>query len=242
VVSIFVNPTQFGPAEDLDQYPRTFETDAALCQEWGADAIFAPGTGEIYPMEQRTWVTVEGLTAPLCGRSRPRHFRGVTTVVSKLFHIVEPDVAVFGQKDAQQALVIRKMVEQLDMPVEITVAGIARENDGLALSSRNRYLDEDGRRRAAAINAALRSGLTLIEVGERDPHSVCLAVERDLRVSGVDEVEYVELLDATDLSTLAAVDRKVILAVAARIGGTRLIDNIVVEIAEDGSVREALLF
>jgi pantoate--beta-alanine ligase len=242
IVSIFVNPTQFGPGEDLGNYPRTMDADLALCREWGVDAVFAPGADEIYPSRQRSWVEVEGLTEPLCGRGRPGHFRGVTTVVAKLFNIVEPDVAVFGQKDAQQALVIREMTRQLDMPVELTLAPIAREPDGLALSSRNRYLDGERRPKAASIYRALRGALERVARGESDPAALVSAVEGGILAGGFDSVEYVEILDAADLSPLASVEGKVILAVAARLGATRLIDNVVFRVGSDGTVEERALF
>jgi pantoate--beta-alanine ligase len=242
VVSIFVNPTQFGPGEDLGRYPRTMDADLALCREWGVDAVFAPGADEIYPSKQRSWVEVEALTEPLCGRGRPGHFRGVATVVAKLFNIVQPDVAVFGQKDAQQALVIREMTRQLDMPVELALAPTAREANGLARSSRNRYLTAEQRPKAAAVHRALRGAVERVAAGERDPASLAASVVRDIINGGFDSVEYAEVLGAADLSPLASVEGKVILAVAARLGPTRLIDNVVFRVGPDGSVGEETLF
>ena len=244
VVSIFVNPAQFAPGEDLDEYPRPLESDLASCRNWDTDAVFAPSAEAMYPSgrPQRTWVKVEGLTETLCGRGRTGHFQGVTTVVAKLLNIVQPDVAVFGQKDAQQALVIREMVTQLDLPVELRLAQIARASDGLARSSRNVYLKGEERPRAASIYRALRLALEAVRVGEREPASLTAAIERQMRDGGIEEIEYVEVLDATDLSPLDTVDGKVILAVAVRIGKTRLIDNVVFRVGGGGSVAEELLF
>lgn len=242
IVSIFVNPTQFAPGEDIDRYPRTLAADLDLCREWGADAVFTPVVEDVYPSKQRTWVTVDELTEPLCGRTRPGHFVGVTTVVAKLFNIVQPDAAVFGQKDAQQALVIREMTVQLDIPVRLHLAAIAREDDGLARSSRNAYLDADERRRASSINGALVEAAKSIQAGERDPAAVAAVAIRHMNEGGVDEVEYAELRGADDLCALDTIEGKVILAVAARVGGTRLIDNVVLDVAGDGSVAQAMLY
>ena len=242
VISIFVNPTQFGPGEDLDKYPRTLEADLALCEEWGCDAVFTPSAETMYPVEQTAWVDVEGLTEPLCGRSRPGHFRGVTTVVSKLFNVVQPDFAVFGQKDAQQALVIREMVRQLNMPVEVMAAPTAREADGLALSSRNQYLGEADRVRAASVYAALQRARERISAGERDPAVLARGVVADLSAAGFDRVEYVEILKIEDLSPLATIEGRVIIAVAAYMGSTRLIDNVVLDVTPDGAAEETALF
>ena len=164
-VSIFVNPTQFGPNEDFSKYPRSFERDCELLEAEAVDLLFAPSVEEMYPQGAVTFVTVEGLSGKLCGRSRPTHFRGVTTVVSKLFHIIEPSVALFGQKDAAQAVIIRKMVRDLDLPVEIVVCPIVREADGLAMSSRNAYLDAEQRRAATVLHRALMQVQTLAEKG-----------------------------------------------------------------------------
>jgi pantoate--beta-alanine ligase len=240
VVSIFLNPTQFGPGEDLDNYPSTLDEDLELCARCGCDVVFTPNRAEIYPEEQFTWVDVEGLTGPLCGRTRKGHFRGVATVVAKLFNIVGPDVAVFGQKDAQQALVIRAMIEQLNLPVDIRLSPIVREADGLACSSRNRHLSADERRRAAGIHAALEAGVESLRAGARDPAAVCAAVRGRLAHGGINAVEYVELLDVKGLKPIAEIVGRVILAVAARIGTTRLIDNRVVEVGS--RVEEVPLF
>jgi pantoate--beta-alanine ligase len=227
VVSIFVNPTQFSPGEDLSRYPRPLELDLERCRAWGCDVAFTPDDRALYPAPQRVWVEVEGLTGVLCGETRPGHFRGVATVVSKLFHIVEPDIAIFGQKDAQQALVIREMVRQLDMGVELRLASTVRESDGLAMSSRNAYLDAGARRRATAISGALVRAGERIRAGERDPRRIESQALEDLGAGGVGDVEYVRVLAAADLSPLDAIEGRVILAIAARVGGARLIDNMV---------------
>jgi pantoate--beta-alanine ligase len=241
VVSIFVNPTQFGPTEDLDAYPVTPEKDLKRCREWGCDAVFLPEVSEIYPSEQHVWIDVGRIAEPMCGATRPGHFRGVATVVAKLFQIVGPDIAVFGQKDAQQALVIREMVEQLNMPVRLVLSPVVREDDGLALSSRNRYLSAADRARASGLYEALSEGRASLEKGERDPAVVCDRVRRRLAERGIADVEYVEHLTAQDLTSISPVRGRVVLASAVRVGTTRLIDNIVLEVGASG-VEEAPLF
>jgi pantoate--beta-alanine ligase len=241
VVSIFVNPTQFGPREDLHNYPKPFDRDIDRCRQWGCDVVFGPGTDEMYESKQLAWVEVETLTEPLCGRSRPGHFRGVATVVAKLFNIVGPDVAVFGQKDAQQALVIRKMARQLDFPVDVRLAPTARDEDGLALSSRNAYLSPDERKRAPGVYRSLERARDLLIAGERNAQSIIRGVEKHLRESGVREIEYVELRDAGNLSPLEVVEGRVLLAVAVRLGPARLIDNVVLEVRGE-RVEETSLF
>jgi pantoate--beta-alanine ligase len=242
VISIFVNPTQFGPGEDFTAYPRPAEADLRACREWGCDVAFVPTPEAMYPAPQDVWVEAKRLSRPMCGRTRKGHFRGVATVVAKLFHAVEPDVAVFGQKDAQQALIIRETVQQLNMPVEILLAATARERDGLAMSSRNAYLSASDRRRAAAIFAALGAGRARVAAGELDPGRVCDAVKQTLRRAGIRRIEYVELRRADDLRSLRRVGGRMLLAVAVRIGPTRLIDNLVFRRAPDGLVHDELLF
>jgi pantoate--beta-alanine ligase len=224
VLSIFVNPTQFGPNEDLDKYPRDFERDEALCRAEGVEAVFYPEVAEMYADDHSTWVVEEALGRPLCGASRPGHFRGVTTVVAKLFHVVEPDVAVFGRKDAQQALIIERMVRDLDFAVEIVVAPIVREPDGLAMSSRNKYLSAEDRQRALSISRGLRRAVALYESGERLANVLCGAVAGEIAAAGGD-MEYVEMRGRADLKLRAMADGPVVIAVAARFGNTRLIDN-----------------
>jgi pantoate--beta-alanine ligase len=229
VMSLFVNPAQFGPDEDLDAYPRDEARDLELAAEAGVDLVYAPAVGEVYPAGFATSVDVRGgVTDVLDGdpaRRGPEHFRGVTTVVAKLFNAVGPDVAFFGQKDAQQAVVIRRMARDLDFPVEIEVLPTVREADGLAMSSRNAYLSADERRRAAALSRALRAAEEVAASGERTPEAALEAARAELERAGI-EPEY---LEARDPESLAAVDslngRPVLIAVAARVGAARLIDN-----------------
>jgi pantoate--beta-alanine ligase len=231
VMSLFVNPTQFGPGEDLDRYPRDEERDLRLAAEAGADVVYAPPAEEVYPDGFATAVAVEGnLTNVLDGDPRrrgPSHFSGVATVVAKLFNSVQPDVAYFGQKDAQQAIVIRRMVRDLDFPVRIEVLPTVREADGLAMSSRNAYLDPRARGRAAALSRALRAAA---ETARAEGLAAGLdAARAALRAAGV-EPEYLEARDAEDLTPVAELgDRPVLIALAAHIGGARLIDNVLIE-------------
>lgn len=229
VVSIFVNPTQFGPGEDFERYPRPFEKDVELCEKHGAHAIFAPSPTEMYPRKNLTWVLVDKLTEPLCGRSRPGHFRGVTTVCTKLFNIVGADVAFFGQKDAQQVAVIRRMAADLNMPLEIVVCPTVREPDGLAISSRNQYLGPQERRLAPVIYRALCRCAELVDSGELDASRIIEAMQTVLREVPALQVEYVSLVDAESLEAIDRVNGRVLAAIAARLGSTRLIDNIVVD-------------
>lgn len=224
IVSIFVNPTQFGPNEDLAKYPRTLEADLALCEQAGASAVFFPTSDMLYPPGFRTWVSVDGLTDKLCGASRPGHFRGVTTVVTKLFNLVQPTRAYFGQKDAQQALVLTRMARDLDMPVQVITCPIVREADGLAMSSRNRFLDAGQRQRALALSRALRAIEAAFQAGQRDT-----AALRQLglaELAAVDRVDYLEFVGAEDLSAVTRIEGPVLCAVAAFVGTTRLIDNV----------------
>lgn len=229
VVSIFVNPTQFGPGEDLEKYPRPFEKDVQVCERCGAHAIFAPSAEEMYPRKNSTWVTVEKLTEPLCGRFRPGHFRGVTTVCTKLFNIVGADVAFFGQKDAQQATVIRRMVADLNMPLEIVVCPTVRESDGLAMSSRNQYLSPQERSQAPVIYRALQRCGEMIKAGEQNAAKITEGMSEVLRQVPALQVEYVSIVDAESLEPCDRVRGQVLVAVAARLGSTRLIDNIRVD-------------
>jgi pantoate--beta-alanine ligase len=232
VVSLFVNPAQFGEGEDLDAYPRDEARDAELAAAEGADVLWAPPTEEVYPEGFDTAVEVgEDLTGVLDGdpeQRGPSHFRGVTTVVAKLFNVVQPDVAYLGRKDAQQAVVIERMARDLDFPVEIEVMPTIREADGLAMSTRNAYLDEDERERALAISRGLRAAEQRAAEGERSADAIVEAVEDELRSAGV-EPEYVEARDAENLSRVSKLNgRPVLVAVAARIGKARLIDNTLV--------------
>lgn len=229
IVSIFVNPTQFGPGEDFERYPRPLEADLAACREEGVGAAFCPSVAEMYPPDSVTTVTVSRLTEGLCGAHRPGHFNGVTTVVTKLFNIVQPDVAFFGQKDAQQAAVIRRMVRDLCMPVEIVVCPTVREPDGLAISSRNSYLSAGERAQALSLSAALRWAEAQVRAGQRDVESLVREMRRQIDAAGPCGIDYVEIVDADDLRPKAVVEGRCLIALAVRIGNTRLIDNMVVE-------------
>ena len=227
VVSLFVNPAQFGPGEDLAAYPRDEARDAELAAAEGVDLLFAPDTAEVYPEGFATTVTVAGVTEVLEGdpASRgPGHFAGVATVVAKLLNMVQPEVAYFGQKDAQQALVINRLVQDLDIPVRVSVCPTVRDPDGLALSSRNAYLDPEERERAVALSRALRAAEAKVGEGVLDRASVLEAARAELRAAGV-EPEYLELRSAQDLSPVERVNGSTLLAVAARVGRARLIDN-----------------
>ena len=225
VVSIFVNPTQFGPGEDLGRYPRPLEKDMDLCRREGVDVVFTPSAGEIYPEGFATGVRVAGLSEKMCGAFRPGHFDGVCTVVAKLFTIVEPDVAYFGEKDAQQLAIIRRMAADLNLTPEIRGCPLVREPDGLALSSRNAYLSADERRRALALSAALAEARLLLAAGERDAAKVARAVRQKLEAAAGVETQYVAVADPDTLADLTRIADKVLVAVAAKVGATRLIDN-----------------
>jgi pantoate--beta-alanine ligase len=225
--SIFVNPTQFGPTEDLAKYPRSFERDCELLEKEGVELLFAPSVDEMYPAGAVTWVTVEELSAKLDGRSRPGHFRGVTTVVAKLFHIVEPDAAFFGQKDAAQVAIIRRMATDLNFPVEIVACPIVRETDGLAMSSRNAYLDPQQRKQALVLHRSLLRAKKFWEAGERNAAKLVAAAEEEFAAEKSVRLDYFEIVDPDNLDPLSDVGNGALVAVAAFIGATRLIDNVV---------------
>ena len=227
VVSIFVNPSQFGPQEDLDAYPRDFEGDTKRMEEVAVDAVFCPTDRAMYPDGYQTYLTVEQVTRNLCGRSRPGHFRGVATVVTKLFHIVKPHVALFGKKDFQQIIVIRRMVEDLNFDIEIVGCEIVREPDGLAMSSRNKYLSEDERREALAIREALDGARALFRNGERRAQTVLDEARRVLGLHPLVRPDYVTLCDSRTLEDVDTIEGETVLAIAAFVGNTRLIDNCV---------------
>jgi pantoate--beta-alanine ligase len=224
--SIFVNPTQFGPNEDLAKYPRSFERDRDLLERAGVAFLFAPSAAEIYPAGAMTWVTVDELSGKLDGRSRPGHFRGVTTVVAKLFHIVEPDVAFFGQKDAAQVAVIRRMVRDLNFPIEISVCPIVREPDGLAMSSRNSYLNPDQRKQALVLHRSLNRVKALFDSGERNAAKLIGAGKDEFRSQPSVRLDYFEIVDPDALDPVQNISTPALIAVAAYVGPTRLIDNI----------------
>lgn len=232
VVSIFVNPTQFVPGEDFEKYPRPFEADLEICKKQGVDAIFAPSPKEMYPGENLTWVNVEKITEPLCGQFRPGHFRGVTTVCSKLFNIVTPDIAFFGQKDAQQAIVIKRMVADLNMPLEIVVCPTVREPDGLAVSSRNKYLTQQQKKDAANIYKSLMKSREMIDAGVKDVSKIAAEMRNILQNVPSIEIEYISILEADTLGNIDRIGGKILAAVAVKIGSARLIDNILVDVVK----------
>ncbi|HHH81229.1 MAG TPA: pantoate--beta-alanine ligase [candidate division Zixibacteria bacterium] len=234
VVSIFVNPTQFGPNEDLNSYPRDFERDSKLCEKEGVDVIFAPSAEEMYPDGYSTWVEVKGpVTEVLCGAFRPGHFRGVTTVVAKLFNIVQPHFAVFGQKDAQQLVVIKKMTRELNFPVEIVAAPTVREKDGLAMSSRNEYLNENERKVAPKIYQSLILAKNMLLRGERDTEKIKNEMRKFLESAKLIKIQYIDIVDADTLKPLKNAQGRVMVALAAFLGRARLIDNIIVDLDKE---------
>lgn len=228
VVSDFVNPTQFGPNEDLEAYPRDIERDAALCTDAGASLIFNPEPSEMYD-NALTTVSVDKITKVLCGKTRPVHFAGVCTVVSKLFNIVMPDRAYFGQKDAQQLCVVRKMVKDLNFDIEIVGCPIIREADGLAKSSRNTYLNDDERKAALCLSRGLSKGRKMIDEGETSVGKIKDAIRAEIESEPLAKVDYVEIVDYDDLSDIEVVKAPMLAAVAVYIGKTRLIDNFIIE-------------
>lgn len=231
VVSVFVNPTQFGPNEDLDAYPRTLEADCKLAEEKGANVVFAPSPKEMYPSDDDTWVEVTGdVTKVLCGRSRPIHFRGVTTVVTKLFNLAQPDRAYFGQKDAQQVEVLKRMVKDLFFPIELRVMPIIREKDGLAKSSRNTYLSAEEHTAALVLSRSLKAAKEMYVAGERNAEAIVNAVTEGIKAEPMSSIDYVEMYALPELKPIAnPLKGSNLLAVAVKFGTTRLIDNIVLE-------------
>ena len=229
VVSDFVNPIQFGPTEDLATYPRDIERDAALCESTGANLIFHPEADEMYAPDFCTYVDMDYLTKGLCGKTRPIHFRGVCTVVSKLFHIVQPDRAYFGQKDAQQLAVIRRMVRDLNMPLTIVGCPIIREEDGLAKSSRNTYLSTEERKAALCLSRGLNKGKAAVEAGETDAEKVKAIITAEIEAEPLSRIDYVEIVDWNNLEPVSSTEGSILAAVAVYIGKTRLIDNFIIE-------------
>jgi len=232
VTTIFVNPTQFGPAEDFTRYPRDFERDSALASGAGSDYIFAPETNAMYPEGYATYIDVERLTTTLEGKSRPGHFRGVATVVAKLFHLTRPHVAIFGQKDAQQVVVVRQMVRDLHFDLEIIVAPIVREPDGLAMSSRNTYLTQGQRREAPVLYRALAMAEGLIRAGERSSEHVVRSMSKHITSASSGVIDYISVADGTTLEEMDICEkgRPLLISLAVRFGSTRLIDNITLTI------------
>lgn len=229
VVSVFVNPTQFGPGEDLATYPRDIQRDAALCEDAGAALIFNPEQEEMYFDDFHTYVTMESLSDELCGKTRPIHFRGVCTVVSKLFHIVAPDRAYFGQKDAQQLAIIKRMVRDLNFDIEIVGCPIVRETDGLAKSSRNTYLNPEERKAALVLSRAVGLGEELIQNGERKADVIVEKMKKLIEEEPLAKIDYVQAVDAISIQPVAEIKGTVLVAMAVYIGKTRLIDNFIYE-------------
>ena len=229
VVSVFVNPTQFGPGEDLATYPRDIQRDAALCEDVGAALIFNPEPEEMYFDDFHTYVTMESLSDELCGKTRPIHFRGVCTVVSKLFHIVAPDRAYFGQKDAQQLAIIKRMVRDLNFDIEIVGCPIVREADGLAKSSRNTYLNPEERKAALVLSKAVGLGQELIQKGERNADVIVEKMKQLIKEEPLAKIDYVQAVDAISIQPVAEIKGTVLVAMAVYIGKTRLIDNFIYE-------------
>lgn len=233
VVSIFVNPMQFGPGEDLENYPRDLQGDTGICSDAGADLVFAPSVKEIYPEENLTWVDVDNsLTGRLCGQYREGHFRGVTTVCSKLFNIVTPDIAYFGQKDAQQSIVIKKMVSDLNMPLKIEICPTVREKSGLAISSRNQYLSDEEKQDAALIYAALKKCRQLAEKGQCDCRLLIEEMRKTMSASEKILPQYIRIVNTETLEDMEKITNRALAAIAAKIGPTRLIDNITIDTSQ----------
>ncbi|MDO9574183.1 MAG: pantoate--beta-alanine ligase [Candidatus Contubernalis sp.] len=229
-VSIYVNPIQFGVGEDFENYPRDLTADAQICQQEGVDLIFSPLDQDMYPKGYASFVEVEQLTQGLCGQGRPGHFRGVTTVVTKLFNLLEPDIAYFGQKDAQQALVLKKMVEDLNMNLTLKIMPTLREEDGLAMSSRNVYLSSQEREAALVLYKSLTRAEEMIRGGARKASKISSAMEEIIAGEPLAQLEYIEIADTLKLESLEVLEAEVLIALAVRVGQTRLIDNIIVEV------------
>ena len=230
VVSLFVNPAQFGPKEDFERYPRDMTRDADLCIAEGVDYLFTPLEQEIYPRGYMTYVEVKRLSDVLCGRSRPGHFRGVATIVLKLFNIVLPSFAVFGQKDAQQAIIIKKMVKDLSIDVEIVVAPTVRHEDGLAMSSRNSYLNPSEREAATVLSRALKEAERLISEGEGEAEKIEEEMKKMIEAEPLARIDYISIMDTKDLHHLSKISGEILIALAVFIGNTRLIDNIIMKV------------
>jgi pantoate--beta-alanine ligase len=228
IVSIFVNPTQFGPNEDFEKYPRDMEKDKYILEKSGVDVVFIPNTEEMYPLGYTTYINVEKISEKLCGESRPGHFRGVTTVVCKLFNIITPDNAYFGQKDAQQVIIIKKMLFDLNIDIEIVICPIIRELDGLAMSSRNKYLDEKQRKTASILYKSLCEAKDFIKSGEKNSTKIVDIMVKYISSEDSINIEYISIVDCITLENQNQIEAQVLIALAARVGNTRLIDNIIV--------------
>jgi len=229
VMSIFVNPLQFGQDEDLDKYPRDFKHDEEMARSAGVDVIFYPSAKDMYPEGYATYVNIDGLSDDLCGKSRPGHFLGVATIVAKLFGIVKPDLAYFGQKDAQQAVIIKKMVEDLNMGIEIKILPTVREPDGLAMSSRNTYLSEAERADAAILYKSLKKAEELIKLGERESKKIIKTMRTMIEARPAAKIDYISIVDTKELTDMNTISGDALIALAVSVGKTRLIDNIIVK-------------
>ncbi len=234
VVSVFVNPAQFGPKEDFKEYPRDLNRDLQILEKEGVDYLFYPDAEEMYPPGYRTYIRVHDLEDKLCGRSRPGFFRGVCTIVLKLFNIVDPDVAFFGQKDAQQAIILQKMVEDLHLDVKIEVLPIVRDEDGLALSSRNEYLNTEEREAALVLSRSLQEAKKIIKAGERRAAVIIKKIEDMISQEPLAKIDYLEIVDLDELKPIEMIKDGSLLALAVWVGKTRLIDNLMIEINEKG--------
>ena len=231
-ISIFVNPTQFGVGEDFEKYPRDWERDKKMAEGVGVDVIFAPSALDMYPKGYQTYVNVEEVTKNLCGLSRPTHFRGMTTVVAKLFNIVKPHIALFGEKDFQQLVTIKQMVEDLNFDIEIMGVPTFREGDGLAMSSRNTYLNPEERKAALSLNRSLSKARDIFESGERAVERILSEVRKVISSEDLTEIDYVKLCEPQTLEDIEEIDESAVLALAVKVGGTRLIDNLLLERVE----------
>ena len=232
VVSIFVNPTQFGPREDFMEYPRDMNRDSEILEREGVDYLFAPPADEMYPERYKTYVEVHDLQDKLCGRSRPGHFRGVCTVVLKLFNIINPDISFFGQKDAQQAIILKRMVQDLNLEVKIEVLPIIREEDDLALSSRNTYLGQEERKAALSLSKSLKEAQSMIEDGQRDSEAIIKRIRELINMEPLAKIDYVEIVDTDKLDPIARIEKEALVALAVFIGKVRLIDNTILRARE----------
>jgi len=230
VISIFVNPTQFGQGEDYKEYPRDLQRDSEMAESVGVDVIFTPTPEDMYPTEYATFVNVERITEKMCGASRPGHFRGVTTVVAKLFNLIHPNKAYFGQKDAQQSVVIKRMVADLNFDIKIVVMPTVREEDGVAMSSRNRYLSPAGRQAALVLSRSLRTAKELIESGQRDTAEILREMREVIEAQTLAKIDYIAIVDADTLDDIDIVRGKTLIALAVFIGKTRLIDNMLLDV------------
>ena len=228
VISIFVNPAQFGPKEDFKRYPRNFSRDKELSKSCGVDVIFYPRAKDMYPQGYKTYVKVEDLSNVLCGASRPGYFRGVCAVVLKLFNIVQPDAAYFGQKDAQQAIVVEKMVKDLNLPLKIKTSPIIREKEGLALSSRNSYLNEQQRKDAIILYKSLQTAVGMIQSGYKDPRKIIAKMRKMIKSGRGTRIEYIRIVDISNLTEVKRIKGRLLIAVAVFLGKTRLIDNVII--------------